>query len=297
MQGNLFYGSGTALVTPFKGQRVDYDALERLIDWQIDSETDALIILGTTGEPSTITPSERSAIIECAVSKVSGRVPLYVGTGTNSTRQTIEHSVEAMRLGADGLLVVTPYYNKTSNAGLIEHYISVADSVSIPIIVYNVPSRTGLNLPPEVMLELAKHPLLCGFKEACADISHAMQLFELVGDGVAIYSGNDDQVLPHMALGARGVISVAANIVPQQMHAMTVGWLRGEVNACRALQFSLLPLIRALFSEVSPIPVKEALAMMGMIENTLRSPLVNLGKEKLKTLKKEMQRMRLLEKE
>lgn len=297
MQGNLFYGSGTALVTPFKGQRVDYDALERLIDWQIDSETDALIILGTTGEPSTITPSERSAIIECAVSKVSGRVPLYVGTGTNSTRQTIEHSVEAMRLGADGLLVVTPYYNKTSNAGLIEHYISVADSVSIPIIVYNVPSRTGLNLPPEVMLELAKHPLLCGFKEACADISHAMRLFELVGDGVAIYSGNDDQVLPHMALGARGVISVAANIVPQQMHAMTVGWLRGEVNACRALQFSLLPLIRALFSEVSPIPVKEALAMMGMIENTLRSPLVNLGKEKLKTLKKEMQRMRLLEKE
>lgn len=297
MQGNLFYGSGTALITPFKGQRVDYDALERLIDRQIESDTDALVILGTTGEPSTITPSERSAIIECAVSRVSGRVPLYVGTGTNSTRKTIEQSVEAMRLGADGLLVVTPYYNKTSSAGLIEHYISVADSVSIPIIVYNVPSRTGLNLPPEVMLELAKHPLLCGFKEACADIGHAMRLFELVGDGVAIYSGNDDQVLPHMALGARGVISVAANIVPQQMHAMTVGWLRGEVNACRALQFSLLPLIRALFSEVSPIPVKEALALMGMIENTLRPPLVRLDEKKLRMLKKEMQRLRLLEKE
>lgn len=296
MQGNLFYGSGTALVTPFKGQRVDYDALEALIDWQIDSDTDALIILGTTGEPSTITPSERSAIIECAVSRVSGRVPVYIGTGSNSTRKAVEQSVEAMRLGADGLLVVTPYYNKTSNSGLIEHYTSIADSVNIPIIVYNVPSRTGLNLPPEVMLELAKHPLLCGFKEACSDISHAMRLFELVGDGVAIYSGNDDQVLPHMALGARGVISVAANIVPQQMHAMTVGWLRGEVTACRSLQFSLLPLIRALFNEVSPIPVKAALSMMGMIENTLRPPLVKLDEKKLAVLKKEMQRLRILEK-
>jgi len=297
MQGNLFYGSGTALVTPFKGQRVDYDALEALIDWQIDSDTDALIVLGTTGEPSTITPSERSAIIECAVSRISGRVPLYVGTGSNSTRKAVEQSVEAMRLGADGLLVVTPYYNKTSSQGLIEHYTTVADNVNIPIIVYNVPSRTGLNLPPEIMLELAKHPLLCGFKEACGDIGHAMRLFELVGDGVAIYSGNDDQVLPHMALGARGVISVAANIVPQQMHAMAVGWLRGEVNACRSLQFSLTPLIRALFSEVSPIPVKAALALMGMIENTLRPPLVKLDEKKLQILKKEMQRLRILEKE
>ena len=295
MQGNLFYGSGTALVTPFKGQRVDYDALEALIDWQIDSDTDALIVLGTTGEPSTITPSERSAIIECAVSRVAGRVPLYVGTGSNSTRKAVEQSVEAMRLGADGLLVVTPYYNKTSNAGLIEHYITVADSVNLPIIVYNVPSRTGLNLPPEVMLELAKHPLLCGFKEACTDITHAMRLFELAGDGIAIYSGNDDQILPHMALGARGVISVAANILPRQIHAMTVGWLRGEINACRSLQFSLLPLIRSLFCEVNPIPVKAALSLMGKIENTLRPPLVKMDEKKLLLLKKEMQRLRLLE--
>lgn len=297
MQGNLFYGSGTALVTPFKGQRVDYDALETLIDWQIDSDTDALIVLGTTGEPSTITPSERSAIIECAVSRVSGRVPLYVGTGCNSTRKAVEQSVEAMRLGADGLLVVTPYYNKTSNAGLIEHYSTIADNVNIPIIVYNVPSRTGLNLPPEVMLELAKHPMLCGFKEACTDIAHAMRLFELVGDGIAIYCGNDDQILPHMALGARGVISVAANILPQQMHAMTVGWLRGEINACRSLQFSLLPLIRALFSEVNPIPVKAALSLMGRIENTLRAPLVKLDEKKLCLLRKEMQRLRILERD
>ena len=294
MQGNLFYGCGTALITPFRGQRVDYDRLEELIDWQIDSDIDALIVLGTTGEPCTITPSERSAIIECAVARVSGRVPLYVGTGSNCTRTAVEQSVEAARLGADGLLVVTPYYNKTSSTGLVEHYLTIADSVNIPIIVYNVPGRTGLNMAPELMLELARHPLLCGFKEACSDITHAMRLFELVGDGIAIYCGNDDQVLPHMALGARGIISVAANIVPQQMHAMALGWLRGEMQACRSLQFSLLPLIRALFSDVNPIPVKAALSLMGRAENTLRAPLAPLDERKLAQLKKEMQRLRLI---
>ena len=294
MQGNLFYGCGTALITPFRGQRVDYDRLEELIDWQIDSDIDALIVLGTTGEPCTITPSERSAIIECAVARVSGRVPLYVGTGSNCTRTAVEQSVEAARLGADGLLVVTPYYNKTSSAGLVEHYLTIADSVNIPIIVYNVPGRTGLNMAPELMLELARHPLLCGFKEACSDITHAMRLFELVGDGIAIYCGNDDLVLPNMALGARGIISVAANIVPQQMHAMALGWLRGEMQACRSLQFSLLPLIRALFSDVNPIPVKAALSLMGRAENTLRAPLAPLDEMKLVQLKKEMQRLRLI---
>jgi len=294
MQGNLFYGSGVALVTPFRGQRVDYDKLEELIDWQIDSETDAIIVLGTTGEPCTITPSERSAIIECAVARCAGRVPLYVGTGANCTKTAVAQSVEAMHLGADGLLVVTPYYNKTSARGLTEHYLSIADSVNIPIIVYNVPSRTGLNMPPEVMLELAKHPLLCGFKEACGDIAHCMRLFELVGDGIAIYSGNDDLLLPMMALGARGVISVAANILPQQMHAMTLGFLRGEINASRAMQFSLLPLIRALFSDVSPIPVKAALSMMGKIENTLRPPLAPLDDEKTALLRRQLARFRLV---
>ena len=294
MQGNLFYGCGTALITPFRGQRVDYDRLEELIDWQIDSDIDALIVLGTTGEPCTITPSERSAIIECAVARVSGRVPLYVGTGSNCTRTAVEQSVEAARLGADGLLVVTPYYNKTSSTGLVEHYLTIADSVNIPIIVYNVPGRTGLNMAPELMLELARHPLLCGFKEACIDITHAMRLFELVGDGIAIYCGNDDQVLPHMALGARGIISVAANILPQQMHAMALGWLRGEMQACRSLQFSLLPLIRALFSDVNPIPVKAALSLMERAENTLRAPLAPLDERKLAQLKKEMQRLRLI---
>lgn len=294
MQGNLFYGCGTALVTPFRGQRVDYDRLEALIDWQIDSEADALIVLGTTGEASTIASCERSAIIECAVARCSGRVPLYVGSGSNCTRVAVEQSMEAARLGADGLLVVTPYYNKASASGLIAHYLSIADSVNIPIIVYNVPGRTGVNLPPEVMLELAKHPLLCGFKEACADLGHAMRLFELLGDGIAIYSGNDDQALAHMALGARGVISVAANVVPQEIHAMTIGFLRGDLSASRALQFRLLPLIRALFSEVNPIPVKAALEMMGKIEGTLRLPLCPLAPEARRQLQAQLQRFDLI---
>ena len=287
MQGNLFYGSGVALVTPFCGNRVDYESLEKLIDWQIEAGTDALIVLGTTGEPCTISPSERSAIIECAVACCAGRIPLYVGTGSNCTRTAIEQSIEAQRLGADGLLVVTPYYNKASNQGLIEHYNAIADSVQVPIIVYNVPGRTGLNLPPEVMLELAKHPLLCGFKEAGTNPAQTMRLFELLGEGIAIYSGNDDQVLPMMAMGARGVISVAANVAPAQVHAMAMGWLRGEISACRRLQFELLPLIRALFSEVSPIPVKAALSMLGLCEDVLRLPLTPLEephRERLRAL-------------
>ena len=294
MQGNLFYGSGTALVTPFRGHKVDYDRLEQLIDWQIEAETDALIVLGTTGEPCTITPSERSAIIECAVTRCAGRVPIYAGTGSNCTRTAIEQSIEAQRLGADGLLVVTPYYNRTSHRGLIEHYSAIADSVDIPIIVYNVPGRTGLNLPPEVMLELAKHPLLCGFKEAATNPAQLMRLFELLGDGIAIYSGNDDLVLPMMALGARGVISVAANVAPAQVHAMAMGWLRGETDASRRLQFDLLPLIRALFSEVSPIPLKAALAMMGRIADELRLPLVPLDDARRDALRREMQKLGLI---
>ena len=295
MQGNLFYGCGTALVTPFRGSRVDYDALEKLIDWQIDSDIDALIVLGTTGEPCTLSPSERSAIIECAVARVSGRVPLYVGTGSNSTRSAVEQSIEAQRLGADGLLVVTPYYNRASTEGLKEHYLTIADSVNLPVIVYNVPARTGVNLPPELMLELAKHPLLCAFKEACADLAHAMRLYELVGDGIAIYCGNDDQALAHMALGARGVISVASNVAPKQMHALALNYLRGDADASKALQFSLLPLIRALFCEVSPIPAKAALEMMGLLENTLRLPLTPLNEEKSRLLRRELERLRLIE--
>ena len=294
MQGNLFYGSCAALITPFRRNRVDYECLEHLIDWQIDSESDALVILGTTGEACAISPSERSAIIECAVARCAGRIPLYVGTGSNFTKIAVDQSAEAMRMGADGLLVVTPYYNKASRMGLIEHYTAIADSVDIPIIVYNVPSRTGLNMPPEIMLELAKHPLLCAFKEASTDITHAARLFELLGDGIAIYSGNDDLVLPMMALGARGVISAAANIIPEQMHALAMSYLRGEITSCRRLQMALMPLLRALFSDINPIAVKAALSMMGKTEDTLRLPLCPLDESKRANLKKQMENLLLI---
>jgi len=295
MLGNLFYGSAAALITPFRGNRIDFDALEGLIDRQIDNGTDALVVLGTTGEPSTISDSERSAIIECAVARCAGRVPLYVGTGSNDTRKAVSFSMEAMRLGAEGLLVVTPYYNKASTAGLIEHFTTIADNVRIPIIMYNVPGRTGLNFPPEILPELAKHPMLRGFKEACTDLNHAMRLFELAGDGVAIYSGNDDLVLPMMALGARGVISVAANIVPEEMHEMAAAYLRGDTDKSREMQMRLLPLIRALFSEVNPIPVKAAMEMMDLCDGTLRLPLTKMEGKRLSLLRKELSRLNLFQ--
>lgn len=295
MQGKLFYGCGTALVTPFKGNRVDFDALEALIDWQLDSGVDAVVVLGTTGEPSTVTDSERSAIIECAAARCAQRAPLIVGTGSNDTRRAISLSIEAQRLGADGLLVVTPYYNKASRTGLIEHYNAVADSVDLPIIMYNVPGRTGMNLDAATVAELARHPNLCAVKEASGSLRQLMDLAQACGDGVAVYCGNDDQVPAAMALGARGVISVAANIIPRQMHDMAAHWLKGEAKKCLDLQVKYLPLIRRLFDEVSPIPVKAALSMLGKVENTLRLPLCPLDGERTELLRREMKRAGLVE--
>ena len=294
MHGKLFYGCGTALVTPFRGNRVDYDALEGLIDWQIECGADAIVVLGTTGEPPTITGSERSAIIECAAARIAGRVPLIVGTGSNDTRRAAAQSAEAQRLGADALLVVTPYYNKAGRDGLIAHYNAVADSVELPVILYNVPARTGMNLAPEVVAELARHPNLCAVKEASGSLAQMTELARLCGDGLAIYCGNDDQVVPAMALGARGVISVAANLIPGPMHDMAMDWLRGEGKRSLDAQLKYLPLIRRLFDEVSPIPVKAALSMMGKIENTLRLPLAPLDAERQEQLRREMKRLELL---
>lgn len=295
MQGNLFYGSGTAMVTPFRGNRIDFDALERLIDWQIDEDTDALVVLGTTGEPPTITDDERASIIECAQARCARRVPLIVGAGSNDTRTAIRQAVEAQMLGADALLVVTPYYNRASRQGLIEHYTAIADRVEIPIIIYNVPARTGINLAPETVAELARHPMLCALKDACEDTAHMSEMARLCGEGIAIYCGNDDCVLQAMALGAHGVISVAANIIPNQMHAMAMSWIRGDAAACRAQQFEWLPLMRQLASEVNPIPIKAALSMMGKVEDSFRLPLVPLDAQKRETLRREMQRMSLIQ--
>lgn len=295
MQSNLFYGSGAALVTPFRGNRVDFDALENLIDWQIDSDTDALIVLGTTGEPCTISDAERAAILECAVARCARRTPLIAGVGSNDTRAAIRNAVEAQMLGADALLVVTPYYNRASRQGLIEHFTAIADKVEIPIIMYNVPSRTGVNLEPRTVAELAKHPMLCAIKDANTDSAHMSEMARLCGDGIAIYSGSDDCVLQAMALGAHGVISVAANVIPHEMHSLVMSWIRGDAKACRNLQLEWLPLIRLLFSEVSPIPVKAALAMMGRIEDTLRLPLVPLAAAPREALQQEMKRRNLID--
>lgn len=294
MHANLFYGCGTALVTPFKGDRVDYGALEALIDWQLDSGVDALVALGTTGEPSTLTPGERAAIVECVASRCAGRVPLVVGTGSNDTRRAVRQSVEAQRLGADALLVVTPYYNRASRQGLIEHFNAVADAVDLPIIMYNVPGRTGVNLAPDLVAELAKHPNLCAVKEASGSVRQLTDLARLCGEGVAVYCGNDDMVVPAMALGARGVISVAANVAPRQVRDMTAAWLGGEAKRCLDMQVALLPLIDVLFSEVNPIPVKAALSMMGRIENELRLPLCPLGDKKQARLREVLAEMDLI---
>lgn len=294
MHNALFCGCGTALVTPFRGGRVDYDALENLIDWQLDSDIDALVILGTTGEPNTVTDAERPAIIECALNRVSGRVPVIVGAGSNDTRTAIRHAIEAQTLGADALLIVTPYYNKASRSGLIAHYEAISEKVELPVIMYNVPARTGMNLDPDTVAELARNANLCAVKEASGNLRQLMDLCAACGEGIALYCGNDDQVIPAMALGARGVISVASNVIPRQMHDMAASWLRGDAGRALDLQVEWLPLIRAMFSEVNPIPVKAALHMMGLIDNNLRLPLTPLDEEKAEALRREMKRCKLV---
>ena len=294
MQSALFCGCGTALVTPFRGGRVDYDALENLIDWQLDSDIDALVILGTTGEPTTVSDAERPAIIECALNRVGGRVPVIVGAGSNDTRTAIRHAVEAQTLGADALLIVTPYYNRASRSGLIAHYEAIADKVELPIIMYNVPARTGVNLDPDTVAELARNARLCAVKEASGNLRQLVDLCAACGEGIALYCGNDDQVIPAMALGARGVISVASNVIPRQMRDMAACWLHGDAGGALDLQVEWLPLIRALFSEVNPIPVKAALHMMGLIENDLRLPLTPMDDDKAELLRREMKRCKLI---
>lgn len=255
---------------------------------------DAIVVLGTTGEPATVSDSERSAIVECAAARCRHRAPLVVGTGSNDTRRAVTQSVEARRLGAEALLVVTPYYNRASRSGLIGHFNAVADCVDIPVIMYNVPARTGVNLDADTVAELAKHPNLCAVKEASGSLKQMTDLARACGDGIAIYCGNDDQVPAVMALGARGVISVAANLIPGVMSDMVSDWLRGESKKCLEAQLEWLPLIRRLFDEVSPIPVKAALAMMGRIENTLRLPLCPLDADHEEQLRREMKRMGLV---
>ena len=269
----IFQGAATAIITPTTSNGVDYDIFGRLLDWQLDSGIDAIVVSGTTGESSTMTDEEHRSVIEFAIKRIAGRVPVIAGTGSNDTDYAIDLTRFASQAGADAALVVTPYYNKATQNGLIKMYRAIADASEIPLILYNVPSRTGVNIEPKTFVELAQHPMISGIKEAGGNIAKAVETFALVGDKLDIYSGNDDQIIPLMSMGAKGVISVLSNVLPFETSRMCRLFLDGDVSAAAKEQCRMLPLIKALFSEVNPIPVKAAMAAMGYCEDYLRLPL------------------------
>lgn len=274
MNSRLFRGLGTALVTPFRNGEVDWAAFEGLIKRQIASGVEALIFCGTTGEPAALSDRERDGLIRRAIEICAGRCRVVIGTGANDTGRAMRLSRQAQEAGADALLLVTPYYNKTTQAGLTAHYTAVADAVQLPMILYNVPARTGMNLLPETAARLSEHENIVGLKEASGNIAQMAELAQLCGERMALYSGNDDQTLPVLALGGQGVISVAGNVCPEAMRAVTQHWFFGNAAGSRAQQLKLLPLMKALFAEVNPIPVKAALAMLGLCTDEVRLPLL-----------------------
>ena len=274
MKKTVFTGAGVAIVTPmFADGSVNFAVLGKLIEHQIANGTDAIIACGTTGEASAMNDEEHLSVIEYTVKATRGRVPVVAGTGSNDTRHACNLSKEAAALGADALLQVTPYYNKTNQSGLVRHFTAIADVVDIPIILYYVPSRTGMTIQPETYLELSKHTNIVATKEASGNISAIAKTAQLCGDSLAIYSGNDDQIVPLMALGAKGVISVLSNILPRETHDICALYLNGKVQESLALQLKVLPLVDAIFSDVNPIPVKAAMQMMGLSVGECRMPL------------------------
>lgn len=289
MKKTIFTGAGVAIVTPMHDDlSINWELLGELIDYQIDNGTDAIIIVGTTGEASTLTDEEHVEAIRYAVERTAGRVPVVAGAGSNHTDYSLWLSREAKQAGADGLLLVTPYYNKTSQAGLVRHFLAVADTVDLPVILYNVPSRTGMNILPKTYLELSKHPNIVAAKEASGNISQIAMIRSLCGDGLDLYSGNDDQIVPILSLGGKGVISVLSNVAPRQTHDICQLYCDGRVRESADLQVKLLPLINALFCDVNPIPVKEAVSMMGWKAGPCRLPLTELGAENRALLNREM---------
>ena len=270
----IFKGIATALVTPTTPQGIDYDRFGKLIDWQIEKGINALVICGTSGEASTLSDPEHRAAIEFACERVNKRVPVIAGTGSNETDYAVELTKSACASGADGVLVVTPYYNKTTQNGLVKMYETIADASTVPVILYNVPSRTGININPETYVKLAEHPRIAAIKEANSDISKIVETFSLVGDKLDIYSGNDDQIVPILSMGGMGCISVLSNVIPTETVAITDKFFAGDVAGAAALQCKFMPLVRSLFCETNPIPVKAAMAAMGFCENYLRLPLV-----------------------
>ena len=290
MKKVIFKGCATALVTPFTNDGINFEELRKLIEFQILEGIDGLVICGTTGESSTMSLAEKKSVIDFSVKVANGRVPIIAGTGGNNTADAVAMSKYAESVGADGLLLVTPYYNKTTQKGLITHFSKIAESVNIPIILYNVPSRTGLNIEPEICLELSKIPNIVAIKEASGNISQVAKIANLCNDELTIYSGNDDQILPILSLGGLGVISVLSNVYPKFVHEMVMDYLTGNWQKSTASQIYSLPLINALFSEVNPIPIKYALNKIGFNCGIPRLPLIELSdknKERIDTLLKE----------
>lgn len=280
MKETIFQGACTALITPMKADgSVDYEALGRLLDWQIEQGIDGILIAGTTGEGSTLSDEEHREVLKFAVERINGRVATIAGTGSNHTEYAIDLTKYACSIGYDACLVVTPYYNKTTQRGLIAMYHAIADASTKPLILYNIPSRTGVNIQPDTLAQLADYPHIAAVKEASGNLSQVAEEELLVGDKLAVYSGNDDQILPILSLGGDGVISVLSNLLPKETSAMVHDYLNGDVKKARDAQIHYLPLIHALFSETNPIPVKSAMAAMGYGTNTVRLPLVTMSEE------------------
>lgn len=295
MKNTIFTGAGVAIVTPMNADgSINWDEFGRIIDFQIENSTDAIIVCGTTGESATMTDEEHIECIRYCVKKVNKRVPVIAGTGSNDTKYAVTLSVEAEKLGADALLVVTPYYNKTSQRGLITHFTAIADSVNIPIILYNVPSRTGVNISIDTYITLSKHKKIVATKEASGNLSAVAQIIAACGDNLDVYSGNDDQIVPIMALGGKGVISVLSNVLPNETHQIAKLCLENNVAEAAKLQIKYLELINNLFIDVNPIPVKEAMNLMGFSAGECRLPLIKMEQGKIDALAASMKKAGLI---
>ena len=291
MKNTIFTGMATALVTPLTPTGVDYEAMGRLIDFQIDSGIDALVAVGTTGESATLEPSEQAEVIRFTVQRAAGRVPVIAGAGTNNTAHVLENTKNACAAGADAILVVTPYYNKATQSGLITHFTTVADASTLPVILYNVPGRTGCNLQPKTVAKLAEHPNIVGLKEASGNFPQFLEIMRLCGNKIDLYSGEDALTVPMMSMGCKGAISVLSNVVPAQAVAMTDAAKAGDFDKAAALQLQMLPLIDALFSQVNPIPAKAAVSAMGFGEEHLRLPLTPMEEPFRSVLFEEMRKL------
>lgn len=290
----LFKGVGTALITPTNEHGVDYENLEKLIEFQIKEGVNAIIIAGTTGEGSTLNDKEHRELLKFSKDKINHRVPMIAGTGSNDTNYACELAKYASEVGADGLLVVTPYYNKATQHGLKVMYTEIAKASSKPIILYNVPTRTGVNIEPETYLALSEVPNIVGIKEANSNLSKIMDIFHLVGDKLYVYSGNDDEIVPFLSMGGVGVISVLSNMLPKETVEMCDSFFEGDIEKSRMLQNKYLPLIRCLFSEVNPIPIKSAMAKLGYCKNYLRLPLTPMDAKKEEVMFNEMKRLGII---